>query len=373
MLLLATGQRAFSGPQSNLDVVLVEFPTADALREQVRTARTRDPQSFLAAREDFDLAIRSVLTLDPPKPPGYVSPRAQHDLVLNGMGWAAYPTMRQRIADLDEREGSGAVADFYRQHLDDFCVADTPELRFVLVDALLNEWSDWRGWETEHLKRYRERYPYLHRVYALQMLEDIRTRWGFGHTDWDKGPDVTGPATRIFVDPSAPYDLRRAARGYVQFTVDSSAILAVLFDAAASAVDGREQAFLAGSLPSISGRIDPYVRRAFWAERLDRARGWLRPMAIRELGDTVNAIRTYTKGADKSPDVVARLRAIADGDPDEKIRAVAQRKLGFYRLETNEPEEVRRRMIRERLQSEARAMGRSSQTPTSAPASTDEP
>ncbi|UCG15887.1 MAG: hypothetical protein JSV19_11400 [Phycisphaerales bacterium] len=371
--MLATGQSAFGGPVPDLEAALTGFPTTDALREQVRTARAHDPKSFLAAQGDFDLAIRSVLTLEPPKHPGYVRPRVESELVLKGMGWASYPTMRQRIADLDEREGWGAVADFYRQHIDEFCVTDASELRVAIVDALVGEWSDWSAWDTDVLRKYRVQYPELHRAYALQMLEDIRTRWGFGRPDWDKGPDVTGPAMNIFVDSSQPHYVRRAARGYVQFTVDSPAVLAVLFDAAAGAGDAREQAFLAGSLPTISGRIDPYVRRAFWAERLDRARGWLRPMAIRELGEAVNAIRTHTKGADRSSDVVARLRAIADSDPDERVRAEAERTLRFYRLETDEPEEVRQRTIRERLQSEGRAMWQSSQTPTSAPANAEEP
>ena len=38
-----------------VEAALTEFPTANELREQVQTARARNPQSFLAAQQDLDM------------------------------------------------------------------------------------------------------------------------------------------------------------------------------------------------------------------------------------------------------------------------------------------------------------------------------
>lgn len=339
VVLAPGGPEGLADSEPGLMSALDEFPARDRLQEQVRAARDRDPQAFAAAQEDFDLSIRSALQLEPPKHPGYVLPHVVRDLVLKGCQFS-YPMMESHIADLEQREGWEAVADFYRQHIDEFCVADTPELRWALVDALLNEWSDWSGWESDGLRKYREHYPDLHRDYALRMLHGIRVAWGFGRSEWDRGPDVAGPALDILIDSSQPRYVREAARRYVKSTVDSPQALGVLFGTAK-----REGTFVAGCMRQISSRVDANVRRAFWDARLNEGPEWLRLLVVRELAQAVSAIRTYTKGEDKSPDVVARLRQVADNDPDPKVRQEAARQLANFRLETDEPEDVRRKHL----------------------------
>ncbi|UCC29270.1 MAG: hypothetical protein JSU86_13835 [Phycisphaerales bacterium] len=319
---LAGGARVY-GDDSH--PVLARFPSRAELQQRIDEIRRDHPPRYEAARQDFDLAIRSRWTLQGPKWPGkplptpIVKPKLTLSALMPRNAWANY------IREIDEMEGGDELAQFYRHHLDELCFEDTPELRAVLVDILLNGWDDWSEWGDEKPSVFREKFPDLHRVYAIRELVRL---------DYN---DVNGVLLELFADGDVPPYLWTevaAAVGDLGAHFDKLEFTA---DVAYSSDDVRVRERLAGYIQHFADRASKDPRsKSFWEPYL---------------GSPIPELRFAARKAHELPipDVIERLYAqqewVAANDSDptrrkEMARVIRRREILRKRQEgTLTPEE----------------------------------
>ena len=138
-LLLATilAGNAFAS-QDETHPALARYPSPEELQQRVDEFRAHDPEAWQAARADFDLAIRSHYTLGEqvPKVAGrkqlipHVPPRWPRVT-----GLTTREALKGYIERLNSTPGAEARIQFYRDHMEDYCVDNTPTLRTALADV----------------------------------------------------------------------------------------------------------------------------------------------------------------------------------------------------------------------------------------------
>lgn len=156
--------------------VLARFPTREELQQRINEARRSNQESFSLAIQDFGEAIRVSRSLSGPPWPGKRSPGVPHvkrGPVLSELKTPDMWSMSFRNAD--EIEIGSEWVQFYRAHLDELTLDDSSaQLSLVLIDIVLNGWHDWTNWDHAKLVKLREKFPELHRVYAIRELRRLK-------------------------------------------------------------------------------------------------------------------------------------------------------------------------------------------------------
>lgn len=158
--------------------VLARYPTQEQLQQRIDEAVKLNSIAYTLAMQDFGEAIRLSRSLSGPPWPGKKSPGVPHikrGPVLSDLKTPAMWAISFRKADKIEL-GSEWVK-FYRSHLDELTIDEnSPLLQEALIDIVLNGWHDWSNWDHEKLVRLREKFPELHRVYALRELRRLKIK-----------------------------------------------------------------------------------------------------------------------------------------------------------------------------------------------------
>ncbi len=290
---------------------LERYPSPAQLEERILAMKSNSPAAFATARRDFDLGIRSVFLLEPPKLPDYVTPHGAQEVRLAGL--AVGQGLDLSIERLGNKEGGAPVAQFYREHYDDYQIDDSPALRLVLADVVMHGWDDWADWSDPKLTEVRAQFPELHRAYALQLARYFEVA------------DLNGLALRVLIDPEGPVYVRQRAGSALKYVDNNVDVLDFVVKHAAGATDSGLRPSLNACIQPISQDIEPRERRAFWVDYLESPNDHLRWIAVVETDSAIEAIRAMSKGQDMSPDLYARLKEIAGSDPNDKIRMLAAR------------------------------------------------
>jgi len=329
MLCLALVPRVFSLPEFPEDhPALKLYPSPEELQRRIDEAKRSQREEFEAVRADFDLAIRSAFILekerprlpeaslhypkkgpDPKKPKGHLF--WDREILL---------ALAEQFAD---KEGGAELIAWYRSHLDELSVDDSPMLRVVLADAILHDCTDWSKWEgVEVLDALRQECPQPHRRFAW----DLAKRYAIA--------DYNGIAMRSLVNrqPSDCFESRRASELVAGF--GNAQVLDFLIQAYELTLATDRHALLMGALDSIDPKHDEAQTKAFrdtWARHLASSDPILRSIAVTRAGEMVRRIRITSKGTDNSDELQARLQQQADTDTDKEVRSRATHALESIR------------------------------------------
>ena len=327
---------AGGGPADNDHPVFAKYPSPAELQARIDSFREANPQAFAAARDDFGLAIRSKLGLKGPKAPWYKPPHVRPRGLQLKYRLKPRSSYEEAIANAESRPGGEAVAQFLREHIDDYAVEFTPALRLVVIDVLLNGWDDWSKWEGERLTEYREEFPDLHRAIAVRLLHQIKLkdavrRMKSGEpSPVDGFPDANGILLRMLVDPELPRYTRKGVQSTVDRISGNFDALRFVVSCALERQDAAVRRSCYSCMQTLSKGVPGDKLQAFWIGHLDSEDDWVRTAAVQQVGHGVLRTRALPIGSDPNRYVVDRLRRIAENDPSDQVRRQARRAVKSY-------------------------------------------
>lgn len=294
---------------------LARSPSPEEWQRRIAAAKRDEAEKYAAAREDFDLAIRSTELLGFNKPDD--GPQWHVKLERESAGLF----IREDMLDMKARDDqSEQTQTFWREHLEDLVVDDSPMLHVVLADALLNEWDDWSAWTgNDALERVKSKFPRVHRHcawilaarYQVCELGGLALRWVRNPTPERLPENSDG----LFADGVA-----RCGRG-----IDT---LDYLLRASALAREESMQRYLV-CIALTWDNGDALAMRDAWAPYLTVSSIPIRTEAATRVGEMIRRIRSASKGQDNSDDLQARLRQLADTDADKEVRYRAKKALEY--------------------------------------------
>lgn len=301
------------------------FPSPEEWRQRITSAKHDDPNGFAAARLDFDSAIRSSALLYE-ETPGVASVLAARRSVVRPI----VSTSRVRVPEdidwaIEEARGKNGENDierWYRAHADELCVADTPMLRLVLADTMLNEWTDWTAWENQpKLEALRVECPWVHRYHALALAAKLSTvdyngmllRWAVTQ---DTRSDVDWVIISLLIGGSHNVD-----------------VLDYLLQAASRQIPAStRRVLLSAAVQTDSDNESTFpLFRDLWARYLTADDNQIRGEAVLRVGEMVSRIRIHSKGRDNSEELQTRLQRIGETDSDQEVRSRAKHALDSIR------------------------------------------
>ena len=233
--------------------VLAKYPSPEDLSRQIAEIERDHPGVIQAVRQDFDLAIRSALTLEPPGPPEGHRRVALPKVPFLGVD--SRDKLEALVARIDENPEHRPSGEFYRAHFEELVFDETPDAPLVLMDVLANGWDDWSAWnpENDRLRSAREKWPEVHRCIALDKLQH----------ECGVGPQMTGILLRILLNARDP--LRERCRLALQM-IGNSDVLQFYIDWALDPATSNDKRWeLWTDIQMIMGKGD----RAFWEPYLD--------------------------------------------------------------------------------------------------------
>jgi hypothetical protein len=156
--------------------VLDKYPSPADVAEEIRQLQAAEPGVVEEVLADFDLAIRSSLTL---KPPAAEAQQRFHVLPqerITAGSTRSRASLENLIQCLRNEPHRFVLSDtevrsyieFYEKHFDELVVEDHPQLGLIMMHVLAFGWEDWSAWDPqdERLARAREQFPELHRMNA---------------------------------------------------------------------------------------------------------------------------------------------------------------------------------------------------------------
>ncbi len=312
--LLCAVAAAVAGLPGDSSPALSRYPSPAELQRRADELSRANPAGWRAARQDFDLAIRSHFVLGDQAPKVPWPERPEPHVLPKWPRLTSLPTrqgMLDYIGRLEAVSDARPAAEFYRAHLEDYCLDDSPHARVVLGDVLLNGWHDWSDWEGEKLAEVRAKFPEVHRAYALQLARYFRIA------------EYHGIILRMLVSLDTPEYLRSPAQSVLMHADCNVDVLDFLVAHGVAAEDEAVRQSLFSCMGPISQDIDAYVRRSFWIPYLDSADSMLRDTAAGQLNTAIEAIRWKSGGDDTSEELTRKLDKMAENDPDEWNRKQA--------------------------------------------------
>ncbi|MCG3129460.1 MAG: hypothetical protein FLDDKLPJ_00187 [Phycisphaerae bacterium] len=293
------------------DDVLNRYPSPDEWQRRIHDLKRDRPDEYTLAKEDFDLALRSLYTLavpavGEPRNPRYI-PRWPRPIPI--------PTredIESTTPEFKGQPGFEAYDAFMREHMDEYVVEDTPALRVVLAETLMHGWADWSEWTgTEILEQVRREFPQIHRYQAWNLADRYEVT------------DLVGLALRYFEDENrAP----ETSGGYIERLV-TSACDAELLDYLLSRWQETRTSF---AFLTFSKNMPPEETmrvRDVWAKYLSSPVELLRCQAVTQVGDMIRRVRTQSNGQDTSDVIQGKLQQLAETDPSPDVRKRATRVL----------------------------------------------
>jgi hypothetical protein len=225
---------------------------------------------------------------------------------------------------------------FYEQHIEEIVVDETPSLRYVYLDVLLNGWDDWSNWQGDELQEIRQKYPDLHVKYALKDIGRFRNTWDdlnfvadtFGVVlplvlDTDRGQWVCEEATD-----------RMVSSARVRKDPD---LLRYCLDAAASATDRDTRMALFRITGPASGALRQPEYREFWVDYLQHPDEWVRTKAVAGILDSIRKPRPGEEPRPRDAELAQMLYEVLQNDPSPRVRNFLQPRLEQYERSDTKP------------------------------------
>jgi hypothetical protein len=321
-------------PAPTLEQVLDNYPSRAELQSRVDEYKTAHAAEFAASRADFDLAIRSMLTLEFPESP-YAHRRHVKRKPRPLPNYFSRSTVLDQIAKATQN-GHLEIRLFYEQHIEEIVVDETPSLRYVYLDVLLNGWDDWSNWQGDELQEIRQKYPDLHVKYALKDIGRFRNTWDdlnfvadtFGVVlplvlDTDRGQWVCEEATD-----------RMVSSARVRKDPD---LLRYCLDAAASATDRDTRMALFRITGPASGALRQPEYREFWVDYLQHPDEWVRTKAVAGILDSIRKPRPGEEPRPRDAELAQMLYEVLQNDPSPRVRNFLQPRLEQYERSDTKP------------------------------------
>lgn len=294
---------------------LALFPSPQEWRSRIESAKEDQPDSFEAVRADFHLAITSTYLLENSRPKLAeelaLLPKRTLEPKQRGPRFWVKEQLLYSMEEFASKEGGRELVDWYREHMDELTVDDSPMLRVVLADAILNDWSDWTAWEqSERLKDLRIECPQPYRRFAW----DLAVYYSI--------LDYNGISLRALVESNRiecfnyEFSVRlvRASR--------HPQVLDYLVQASKLPLPNDRRWMLLTAADSLQPNDDLDQTKAFrdvWEQELDTQDRDLRAIAVTRCGEMVRRIRIHTKGRDNGDALQTRLEQIAQSDTDPEV------------------------------------------------------
>ncbi|HRX87515.1 MAG TPA: hypothetical protein P5572_21020 [Phycisphaerae bacterium] len=182
---------------TDVEAILAKYPSAAEVAAEVEQLPA---ESVAAVREDFDLALRTTLSMKYP-PPGAPLPRSGRRLILSALDTreGVERWLRKHQDDPQMQE----CWKFLNEHTDELTLSDHPQLPVIMMQVLDRGWSDWTAWQgaNECQLTARRKWPELHQIYACRELGRLRFT------------PAIGILIRTALDEQKPTELRKAAFG----------------------------------------------------------------------------------------------------------------------------------------------------------------
>jgi len=288
---------------------------------------------FPAVRNDFDLAIRSMLTLDLPEPAAWRTRvgKPKKDPL------PSFYTRKQVLDDVAmySDRGDNERAGFYSRHLEEISVDQTVALRMLCIDVLLNGWNDWSNWQSEKLRTVHEKYPDVHLDYALRCIRFLKTP-----EDYEITRPAVGLALELVMDRSNRSAILASAAQLVHEVGSISKdtdLLRFSIDTAMRTTDkGTRLSFLtiAGQ---ISKNLGQPAQREFWVAYLDVPDEWIRTMAVSGIVESIRKPRPGEPTRPRDAELAQLLRNVAQNDHSERVRQFLHPRLEQYERSDTKP------------------------------------
>jgi hypothetical protein len=329
-------------PAPTLEQVLDNYPSRAELQAQVDAYQSAHTVDFDASRADFELAIRSMLTLEFPERPNKNRRHVERKP-------RALPNYYSRSTVVKQIERCRAVPEysewlaFYEQHIEEIVVDETPALRYVYLDVLLNGWDDWANWQGDELQEIRQKYPDLHVKYALKDMHRFRSTWD----DLNFVADTFGLVLPLVLDMDRGRWVRDQARsvvtGFALVRKDVE-LLRFSINAAMNASDKDTRLDLLTISSAASHALPGPEYLEFWVDYLEAPDEWIRTKAV---GGIVGRIRKPRPGEEPRPrdaELAQMLYDVLQNDPSPGVRNFLQPRLEQYERSDTKPSHGRGRI-----------------------------
>ncbi len=292
--------------------VLQRYPSPEEWLRRAEELKRADPAAYAATRLDFDLAIRSVYCLQAPR---VGEPRNQH-VADRWPRLVPVPTRREILETIPYFKGQPGFEEFEAfmlEHLDERVVEDTPRLKIVLAEVLINGWDEWSAWgEHEMLREVRDQFPFVHRYEAWQLADKYDML------------DFVGLALRYFNDE----DRFAQDCGGIEHIVSKACDLELLGYLLQRWQDMRTGFPFVSIGSGMIVQPEQHARvRDVWAKYLNSPVDILRAEAVTQTGEMIRRIRRHSRGQENSDNLQEKLRLMAQTDPSGDVRRRAQRGL----------------------------------------------
>ena len=317
--------------------VFDKYASPEQLRMAVDEFKREHAEEYEAAWKDFTLAVAFVLDAE--------RPQMRHMHVIRK--WVPYfPPLRPGYESVSDEErlaggrNSPEWVAFCRRHVEELTLEYTPALRMVALGVLLDGWTDWSHWNTDRLQGYKERYPDIERIAALNTLRNYdaytsQVRARAGETEpTEEMADASGLLLRMLIDPTISDELRKRVGlsiGAIHQDMDALDFVVKAY----LATDDAKIRYQCGVMQTLSESLTNQQRLDFWLPYLDHPDTGLRKTAVAQVGNSRRRPRDVPMAEHPDREVVARLRSIAENDPDSQVRQQAAYAIG--KLEDDSP------------------------------------
>jgi hypothetical protein len=225
---------------------------------------------------------------------------------------------------------------FYEQHIEEIVVDETPSLRYVYLDVLLNGWDDWSNWQSAKLTEARQSYPDLHVKYAL---EGLGSYWRTPD-EVQFASDTFGVLLPLVVDSTRSQWVRQPAErvfvrvGSISKDVD---LLRYTLDAAANAPDRDTRMYLFSISSAASSALRQPEYREFWVDYLQHPDEWVRTKAVAGIVGSIRKPRPGEEPRPRDAELAQMLYDVLQNDPSPRVRNFLQPRLEQYERSDTKP------------------------------------
>ncbi len=311
--------------ESAWNAVVTKYRAPDDLRQRVDTYKSEHAAEFAAAKADFELAVRSIVSLDIP-----LSPDHKRRQVIKKRELPSLKSRDSLLRSINSFRSNGSpdalqCADFWESHFEDVVIGQTPAHLYVYFDCLLNGWYDWSQWTTPKLIEVREKHPDVYLMYAVR--ESFYAK--LAQETYNLLRDVLPQLLILLEDHTIGPKGCAELESLLEYICSAEKDMDVMKYCVLKYIAGGGEPYL--SVAGIAGtQLNHEQRREFWEPFLVAQNEQVRLRAVSGVGDT---IRKPRPGEDPRPEDAAlaeQLRQILQNDPSLRVRDQARYKLRLY-------------------------------------------
>lgn len=314
-----------------LQNVLAKYPSRPELQSRVDQFKADHTSEYAAALTDFDLAIRSMLTLEFPRTSEEISRHGRRKEKILPM----FKT-RQRWMELIDRYTTNSetgLAQFCEVHLDEIAIEDCPAFDWVCCGILLQDWTEWEAWQSPKLAAIRSESPHIHKYYAMRHLAQPSRR--------TQAKLCFGVGVDFMLDDDMSSVIRKAAGRLVvrmaQSIKDPDLVSLALTKASEAGTDTTAKSDLLSAAGATIEELAPEMRISLCVPFLESDSETIRSFATIAIGKSIRKPRAGEPPRELDSQLASRLASIAEDDPSSRVRELAHRQKLLYDTSDTRP------------------------------------